>query len=748
MKGCVFLLSQFSLTFVLCLFLSVSAFATWYSTKGDVYNNSNENSNVITNSFEKNLTARDKFSIAAKINVIDINKVNPINAEKEGFLGTKFAEVNLTAKDNTYTTEIGLPKLPVIKRWIEFGGNTNEINIDLGNIDISKFQKFDLAQFADADMVVPVLPSVIKRAGELEKAKFVINKNFYNTSQIYPSENYKIKNIISVRGKKLALIEIYPVKYNPLKKELYINENFKVNFNLKKFKSKLDNSYSFNKLLSKLVFNNNSGINFGNPKDLDSNSNIETASGSFKDTLFVVYGSKFANTSALLDYLKLKRQLGYNVISKNISEIGTTDVKLRAYVKSLYSNATTRPSYMVIIGDVSDVPTYNGSAGGAGSQATDHFYASIDKDDYTTDIGGIDIFVSRLAVANPEELKVVVSKIIKYQKVTMNDLSWIKSSSWVATDDRYEIAEGTHNYVIDNYTSSPSKNYVGNFPETNIKGGDKLYAITHKTETNDLKNMFNQGRSIIDYSGHGGHDFWAGPNFSIEENIIVVKIDLSIDINKKSNEENLNEEIFKEWKKRVQDGYELSKDLMRKNERENKKMKFIFVGYSLGAALGFDLIRSVKNEDRIFDKMILLAPAITLRWYTKLIKAFYIFGEEFNISSRNHPEYRYKDSTTIAEYKALFNILEENENKLSSKSRDINISTLVLMDSQDELISFENTKEFIKKNTLTKWSFQEIKKDATLKKQKIPKHLIVDENAIGVDAWKKLKQQIILFINI
>ena len=90
--------------------------------------------------------------------------------------------------------------------------------------------------------------------------------------------------------------------------------------------------------------------------------------------------------------------------------------------------------------------------------------------------------------------------------------SWAKDIAFIATDDRYEIAEGTHNYVIDNFTAAAG--YQGNFPDAVTAGGDRLYAITHHASNQQVFDSMNDGRSIIDYSGHGSIDQWAGPHVS------------------------------------------------------------------------------------------------------------------------------------------------------------------------------------------------------------------------------------------
>ena len=79
----------------------------------------------------------------------------------------------------------------------------------------------------------------------------------------------------------------------------------------------------------------------------------------------------------------------------------------------------------------------------------------------------------------------------------------------------WKIAEATHNYVIENYTSE--NGFLGTFPKKNQDGGDKLYAITYEAETKDVLKAINKGRFLINYSGHGTRTSWKGPEVQIED---------------------------------------------------------------------------------------------------------------------------------------------------------------------------------------------------------------------------------------
>src|SRR5690606_12635198 len=92
--------------------------------------------------------------------------------------------------------------------------------------------------------------------------------------------------------------------------------------------------------------------------------------------------------------------------------------------------------------------------------------------------------------------------------------TWLSGAAFLATSDSYhwDIAEGTHNMVIDAYTKELG--YFGGFPQSDMLGGDKLYAISHGAGNVDVMRALSAGRSFVIYSGHGWTGGWVGPDMN------------------------------------------------------------------------------------------------------------------------------------------------------------------------------------------------------------------------------------------
>ena len=126
---------------------------------------------------------------------------------------------------------------------------------------------------------------------------------------------------------------------------------------------------------------------------------------------------------------------------------------------------------------------------------TDHYYRCLDTDVYENDVATPDIGVGRIAVENEAQLAAVVDKYIRYERGVFTHEDWLQRLSFIASDDPdfWQVAEGTHNYVIDQHTKG--RGYTGDFPSLLEPGGDKLFAITHRVTAADVVDRIRKGQS-------------------------------------------------------------------------------------------------------------------------------------------------------------------------------------------------------------------------------------------------------------
>ena len=305
--------------------------------------------------------------------------------------------------------------------------------------------------------LIPNLESLEKIQGA--ERKLIMDKSFSQTKAYWPNRNFDVQDA----GNGEKLITLYPFKYSSGTRNYKLTTHFTV-----EVKSSVQ-------------------------KTLDD--------GQLDGFAFVI-GDKFKDSPSVAKYINFKKLMGFNVFKLVVNQQMDDPDAIRAKLKELYSNKNLK--YAFLIGDVEHVPSKKAKYC---SGVTDHYYRALD--DYTNDINGPDIGVGRITIKNEQELANTINKLIKYQKGIYNNETWLNSVSFIATDDRWQVAEGTHNHAIDNYMTP--QGYTGIFPDANQDGGDKLYAVTYKVRDEKVVSTMNLGRAIINYSGHGGTTTWAGP---------------------------------------------------------------------------------------------------------------------------------------------------------------------------------------------------------------------------------------------
>lgn len=395
-----------------------------------------------------------------------------------------FGQMILTKGHGTLT-EIGRPQIPVVRQMVELPTGAAQVVVTFG-----ERKTFVLKSSGILEKIAPVQESSAKLPNA-PQPPFQMDAGVYQSDLVYPNFEARIAYKGSVRGHQLAMIEIAPVQYNAARGELkyapemtveVINQENPEQLPPKKSARSFDSAYGKNV------------AGYSVSKD------SETAEG-----LLILVGEGFETSAHVKAITEAKKARGFNVTVKNAKDVGNTPESIRAEVQRLYKQSPSL-AYVLLIGDVEQLAAYRGT------QLTNNYYAAIDKGTYDEDATFPDLSVGRLTVKTDEELSIVATKLVKYDARKFKDTAWKNRMAFLATDDKWQVAEGTHNYVIDTYTKNLG--YRGNFPSVDEKGGDKLYPITHNATSADVMTASNDGRVLISYSGHGLTTGWDGPRMT------------------------------------------------------------------------------------------------------------------------------------------------------------------------------------------------------------------------------------------
>ena len=372
--------------------------------------------------------------------------------------------INLVLPGYGVIPEVGLPALPLISF----------------NIFISYSEVHTDVNLLSADSKEEILPSKIypfqmpwEKSQQLSERPFTIDREYYNSEgKEYPA--ITISEPFIIGGVKGVTVTLYPFNYNPAEDKLTVITSGSFEISLDYPVLPVTNiSESFNNFYKKIFVNYEGYSTLSNMNYL-----IIT------DPVF---------ETGLASFVSYKNSTGFNVDLFTTNTTGTTNTSIKNFIQQRYDDPATKPEFILLVGDVGDIPAWVGS--GAGTPTTDLNYAQLEGGDYFADA-----FIGRFSVTTAAELQNAITKTI-FMDTYVGTLT--KKNIFMASTDNYQISEGTHNYVIDNY--------FGPAGYTNLK----LYTYTYNATTQQLINALNDNQLFAIYSGHGGTYSWAdGPPLS------------------------------------------------------------------------------------------------------------------------------------------------------------------------------------------------------------------------------------------
>ncbi len=200
-----------------------------------------------------------------------------------------------------------------------------------------------------------------------------------------------------------------------------------------------------------------------------------------------------ALAGAVTPFVEWKQQKGQPVELITTTSVGGTAAGIQTAITDRYQSAAGL-TYVVLVGDLAQVPTNSGTYEGADS---DPRYAMVDGSDLYPDL-----FVSRISATNAQEAANQVEKFIRYERDP--DLGaaaeWYHKATGLASNEGsptdYERAEWLRQDLL---------GYTFTFV-------DEIYQPTGTTAM--ISAALNEGRSLVNYIGHGSGTSWSNPYFS------------------------------------------------------------------------------------------------------------------------------------------------------------------------------------------------------------------------------------------
>jgi len=375
-----------------------------------------------------------------------------------------------------FLEEIGKPNLPVIRRLVAVPKGAT-VKVEIGDTSYAIRRGYK---------IYPAQEPVVEQGGPY-RTEFTMDRKFYRTNQFYPPQIVSVSEPMIMGGLKVVQLEVFPVQYNPSREILKVFTELDVRVEFvdsaarpRTFigvpvKEKLEVTPAYWKQYKHLV-------NIGLVKDF---------LVLFQRAQYlIITDDQFVDEITPLAEWKRAKGLGTKIVK--MSTVGSSDADIRDYISNAYHHWATRPSWVLLVGDVELVPTHLYTHGG-GSCASDLYYATVDGDDFLPDLA-----VGRFPAKTEADVIGMVAKTIGYEKtpVTSPD-EWYSRVSLVSDEGYFE---NTSNWI---HTFLTDRGYEV----------DRFYRSTGTATKTNIADAANEGRIILNYRGHGGVTGWATGDF-------------------------------------------------------------------------------------------------------------------------------------------------------------------------------------------------------------------------------------------
>ncbi|MGD9994544.1 MAG: C25 family cysteine peptidase [Salinivirgaceae bacterium] len=438
---------------------------------------------------QKTVTLENFNAPPFRINNKDVNSIQATF----GFSELTFSEietvtehfVSLQVDGFGKTYEPGSPDLPY---YIQLISVPKEVNLQL-----------ELGSHAEQSLVLrehqinfPIVPALASASKSDAKDLRYFKGKVYQENKFHEKPVVQLKELGIMRNAKIYEITYHPFLYNAVSNELKIRNNAKV------------------KLIWDKQIQELKSWNFTHPLKSAAIENTLSATENQREVFVIVAPLKFE--TSLHDFIHWKEQQGFQVIEGYVGrEIeNNTTISIRNFLEPLYTNPQTgmaASSYLLIVGDVSEIPAWNGVTS---AHATDLYYA-----EYTDDFFP-EIKYGRFSVTTEEQLQAVIAKTMYVEQGAGSDGAYQNKHLLISGEDsKYAPTHGNGalNYYLANYATS----VFGIEPAYYLYGSGSPVLSESPQAKQDILNHFNQGVGYAYYTAHCDQLGWNNPEFLLSD---------------------------------------------------------------------------------------------------------------------------------------------------------------------------------------------------------------------------------------
>ena len=301
----------------------------------------------------------------------------------------------------------------------------------------------------------------------------------------YPGEFAELDQPSVFRDFRITRVSVFPIQYNPGKKELQVVSSITVRINYgqgevvnPKTTAIKPISPSFGQLYKSSIFNYESVLN-----------KLYGGKEKGHELMLCIMPDEFV--TSFQTYATWKRQSGIDIHITKFSDIGanaTDPAIIKNHIADAYHNWAVPPTYVLLVGDNGILPTTT-----ANGYVSESYFVEIDGSDYFPEL-----MLGRFTNSSDYGLQVMINKFIKYEKTPYTtSTAWFKKGICCSNDQ----------YPSQIQTKREAAAYMRN--DGGFTSVDTMMSDPGCTYSNaDVVAAINEGRSYLNYRGEGWTTGW------------------------------------------------------------------------------------------------------------------------------------------------------------------------------------------------------------------------------------------------
>ncbi len=368
----------------------------------------------------------------------------------------------------------GLPQLPHVARSI--------VVPDDAEMAVSVVSSH-YTEFTD----VPVAPSkgLITRNVDPATVPYTFD-GFYQADSWYPERLAYAREPYILRDVRGTVVVVNPFQYNPSTRVLRVYHHVVVEvaaagpgkINVLERRPDARMNAEFRKIYERRF------LNFGSADHLRYTP-VEEAG----NMLVICYDSFMSNMESFVEW---KKQMGIPCEMVSVTDAGTSSAGIASYIQTYYDARGL--TYVLLVGDAAQVATPYAAGG-----SSDPSYSLVaGSDNYP------DLFVGRFSAETTGHVDTQVLRTVEYEQLPHGGADWYHKGTGIASNQ----GPGDDGEYDDEHEDNIRADLLA-FTYSEV---DQIYDPSANATM--VGNALNDGRSVINYTGHGSTSSWGSSGFS------------------------------------------------------------------------------------------------------------------------------------------------------------------------------------------------------------------------------------------